>query len=58
VGDTAVLSDTVQQKITNFATPVEFAAGAALGVKLATSAPYAPVTADHSAWLLVRWAPT
>lgn len=55
VGLTAVLSDLVQQKVTLFLTPVPFVAGDLLGVKLATNAAYAPVTADHSAQLLIRW---
>lgn len=58
VGETAVLSDTVQQKITNFATPVKFAAGALLGVKVLTDGSWAPATADGQAYLLIRWDPS
>jgi hypothetical protein len=54
VGTAAVLSDLVQQAISEFA-PVDFVAGARLGIKLATSAGYLPITADQSAWLMIRW---
>ena len=42
VGSTAVLSDTVQQKITEF-TAVAFVAGNRLGIELVTDAGYLPV---------------
>jgi len=57
VGTSAVLSDLVQQVVTEFATPVDFVAGDRLGIKLATSVAYAPITADMSSWLMIRWAP-
>lgn len=57
VGVSVVLADTVQQKITNFTTPGEFAAGALLSVTSESDGSYAPATADHQAWLLVEWSP-
>jgi hypothetical protein len=54
VGSTAVLSDTVQQKITDFETPVDFVVGDRLGVVL-TSTSLAPTTADVQSYLLIRW---
>jgi hypothetical protein len=57
-GDTSVLSSTAQKKVTMFTTPQPFVAGDLLAVTLATNAGYLPVTADHQAWLLVRWAPS
>lgn len=57
VGVSVVLADTVQQKITNFTTPGEFAAGALLSVTAESDGSYAPATADHQAWLLIEWSP-
>jgi hypothetical protein len=56
--DSAILSDLVQQKVTEFpaASVIPFVAGDILGIMLATSAAYAPVTADQQSWLLIRWA--
>jgi hypothetical protein len=54
---TAVLSDTVQSKISTFAAPLAFAAGDLLSVTQATDAGYLPVTADSQAWLLIEWSP-
>lgn len=54
-GGTAVLSDTVQQKITNLTTPVSFSAGDLLAMTIETDGSYAPATADMVGWILVRW---
>lgn len=50
---TAVLSDTVQQKVSRFNTPISFVEGDLLGIKITTSADLAPATAEISADLLV-----
>lgn len=52
---TAILSDTVQQIVVSFDTPVAFSAGDALGVSITTDGSFAPITADVQAYLLVRW---
>jgi hypothetical protein len=57
VGVSVVLSDPVQQRITNFAVPGAFAAGDLLSVTSESDGSYAPATADHQAWLLVEWSP-
>lgn len=54
--ESAILSDTVQTKVGTFTTPVAFVAGDLLGIMLTTDAGYLPVTADNSAYLLIRWA--
>lgn len=57
--DSAILSDLVQSKVTEFpeASFISFAAGDLIGVMLATNSAYLPVTADHAAYLLIRWSP-
>jgi len=55
-GDTSVLSTTnPTKKVTMLTTPVAFVQGDLLGIKLATSSGYLPVTADHDHYLMVRW---
>lgn len=61
VGSSAVLSDTVQQKIVDFTDKEQqsssFARGALLSVTAESDGSYAPATADQQAWLLIEWSP-
>lgn len=59
VGTAGVLDGAVaavaQKLVQNLAAPIAFAKGDLLAVTLATNAGYLPITADHQAWLLIKW---